>query len=332
MPQAASFSNQVRKAQAKKAARIQARRKVGALSQHLVKPKTHIRYGASFKEFLQYHHLRPEFKIEDYEEFDQKVGEFLEVFWETGRSKSEASYALASLQFFRPLLKHRLSYSWKLLKAWNKLELPLRAFPMSPSMAASFAGLFQQWNEDRAAWLTLVGFSLFLRTGELLNLCRKDVLFGKVGTKTVVFVQDSKGAQRSDQHVDKLLVFEQTADLALRELCKNLRPSEPLWPHSSQQFRNLWHKAVDYFQLHHYHVIPYSMRRGGATSSYKNGVTLDQLLIRGRWKSISTARIYLDEALMELGQTTFSSKSVVLLNKHHANFQRSVSQVGKRGR
>lgn len=80
MPQAASSSNQVRKAQAKKAARIQARRKVGALSQHLVKPKTHSRYEASFKEFLQYHHLRPEFKIEDYEEFDQKVGEFLKSF------------------------------------------------------------------------------------------------------------------------------------------------------------------------------------------------------------------------------------------------------------
>ena len=67
-------------------------------------------------------------------------------------------------------------------------------------------------------------------------------------------------------------------------------------------------------------------------SSYKNGVTLDQLLVRGRWRSISTARIYLDEALMELGNTSFGHVSIILLHKNHAHFQSTASQLGKRGR
>ena len=330
MPRAGSFSKAA--PPATDAARAAARRKIGALSQRLVKPKTFSRYVTSFTEFKEYHQLTENFPLHDFEAFDQKVGDYLEHMWESGRTKSEASYMLAALQFFRPMLKHRLNYSWRLLKAWNKLELPLRAFPMSPNMAAAFAHVLMQWREPQAAWLVLAGFSLFLRTGELLELQRGDIMLAVPPNKTVVFIRDSKGTQRDQRQQEKLIVYEKTADLALRELCANLAGRDPVWPSSSQSFRQLWHKVVDYFSLEKFHVIPYSMRRGGATAAYQNGVSLDHLLIRGRWKSVSTARIYLDEALMEVGNTTFSRKSTRLLYQHHAAFQQTVSQVGKRGR
>lgn len=314
------------------AARIAARRNLGALSDSLVKPKTLTRYVTSVTEFKQFHNLRDNFAVADFEAFDQQVGDFLCHMWETGRTKSEASYMVAALQFFKPMLKHRLNYSWRLLKAWNKLELPTRAFPLGPSMVAAFAHVLRQWKEQAASWLILVGFSLFLRTGELLKLQRKDIMLAMAPSKSVVFLRDSKGINKNDQQIEKLVVYEATADLALRKLCEGLSGPDYLWPHSPQRFRDLWHSVVKYFELEKFHVIPYSMRRSGATAAHQNGVSLDHLLVRGRWKSISTARIYLDEALLELGNATFSRKTTRLLYQHHQSFQQTVSQLGKRGR
>ena len=57
---------------------------------------------------------------------------------------------------------------------------------------------------------------------------------------------------------------------------------------------------VSHLGLQKFHYLPYSLRRGGATSAYREGATFDQLLIKGRWQNISTARQYVDQALQEL--------------------------------
>ena len=43
-----------------------------------------------------------------------------------------------------------------------------------------------------------------------------------------------------------------------------------------------WHSIVAELKLPHGFYKPYSLRRGGATSCYKNGCTLDELVTRGR--------------------------------------------------
>jgi len=73
----------------------------------------------------------------------------------------------------------------------------------------------------------------------------------------------------------------------------------------------------------------YAMRRGGATSAYQNGASFEELLIKGRWKNLSTARIYFDEAVMELGQMSLSPVSQSLLTSLSHEF--GVSQKAARG-
>lgn len=71
---------------------------------------------------------------------------------------------------------------------------------------------------------------------------------------------------------------------------------------SPAKYRALWKEIVDHLGLNSFHYLPYSLRRGGATSAYKEGMTFEQLFIKGRWQNVSTARLYLDQALQELTQ------------------------------
>lgn len=75
------------------AARIAARRNLGALSDSLVKPKTLTRYVTSVTEFKQFHNLRDNFAVADFEAFDQQQLALLD------RHSKAKSRALSSSTF-----------------------------------------------------------------------------------------------------------------------------------------------------------------------------------------------------------------------------------------
>ncbi len=314
---------------ATKTERAKQRRKIGPLGGQLVKGNTLKRYNESYDEVCQFLAMHRGFTVHDWNEFDQKMSSYVECLWEQGRSKSDASYALAAVQYFKPEAKGKIPYSWRLLKAWNKLELPLRAYPMTAQMALAFAQRMIQVGQARCGWLTLVGFSCFLRTGELLGLTRQSVVFNLGSQKAVLYLLGPKGSHHSLHSAEKVVVTETVALQALKSLCQRKSKDELLSDVSPQQFRKVWHDCVAFFKLTELHVMPYAMRRGGATSAYKNGATFEELLLKGRWKNLSTARIYLDEAVMELGQLSLSSLSQRLLTALSHEF--AVSQKGARG-
>ena len=100
------------------------------------------------------------------------------------------------------------------------------------------------------------------------------------------------------------------AILALKFLCKNRSGQERLVTTSASHFRMLWHRAVRFFALDDFFIQPYSLRRGGATSSFRRGISFEQLLVRGRWSHQRTARIYFDEALQQSSALSFSHVSL----------------------
>ena len=117
-----------------KESRKMERRKVGRLSQLVVQAKTKTRYEESFRKFCEFHHLQREITMLDREKVDLWASAYIEFLWEDGAPKSEASYALAAIQFFHPQTKNHLVWAWKLVKTWNQVELPTRATPLSPEI------------------------------------------------------------------------------------------------------------------------------------------------------------------------------------------------------
>ena len=169
------------------------RREIGALSSLVVQDKTRKRYEEMFHRFCKFQHLRSNFSVSCWEQFDDQVAEFIEMLWDSGEVKPAASYALAATQFFRPQAKRRLPWSWT-GESLDQVEAPCRAAPLNPELVLSCAGQACLWNQVRFGWLLVAGFALFLRTGELLNIKVKDVAFA--GSSVVVFIPSSKGVKR----------------------------------------------------------------------------------------------------------------------------------------
>ena len=102
--------------------------------------------------------------------FDDATSAFLEAMWSDGEPMNLVTDALASLQFHMPCVRGRLSRSWKLLKAWEKMEPPTRSVPISASLVLGFAGVCIAIGCVSEAAILLVGFDCFLRSGELFSM------------------------------------------------------------------------------------------------------------------------------------------------------------------
>eukprot|EP00438_Fugacium_kawagutii_P036421 Skav236206 [mRNA] locus=scaffold98:75695:76507:- [translate_table: standard] len=261
--------------------------------------------------------------------FDDMVSEYIEHLWEHGEPKSFANYVLAAIQHFRPETKHQLPWSWKLVKVWNQLEVPQRATPLTPELLSSFAGQAFIWGQWEFGWLLVVGFTLLLRTGELLSLRAQDIVLShKVG---VVYLAPSKGAKRLLLPLERVEIQKDITFQALRVLLRQKKPGDLLWPFSRQKFMSLWHDTVHALRLDNMHFYPYSLRRGGASSSYRAGASLDLLVTRGRWQHVSTARLYLDTAVQSLVAMQLPRPALPLLAFAKDKFL-AASQKGARGR
>eukprot|EP00438_Fugacium_kawagutii_P000873 Skav218505 [mRNA] locus=scaffold1564:7454:12902:+ [translate_table: standard] len=309
------------KYQATKAERKLEREKIGRLDEQKVSPLTLGRYEQSLQELATF--LRtPRASLLEQPDLEQVLNDYIQHLWEEGDTKTFASYAVAAVQFHKPALKGHLKGPWRLLSLWGKLEQPVRATPLDPEMLFAFCGVLLEWQWPELAYLSVIGFCGLLRTGEIFHLRRKHVVLPQRQSQSaVIFLQDTKTTQRNQLLWEKVILQEQVAVAALRRLCANKAPDDFLTSTSVVKFRELWKLVVSHLGLSSLHYIPYSLRRGGATSNYRQGTTLDQLLEKGRWKHLQTARLYLDQGLQEYASLSIPASTLPKIRAAQRRFK-----------
>ena len=165
--------------------------------------------------------------------------------------------------------------------------------------------------------------SLCLRTGELLQIKAQDVVIGS--SAGVLYLPPSKGGKRLLLPLERVEMSERITFKAFNALLRGKQPGDPLWSGTRQQFMSLWHSLVDALKLQNCNFFPYSLRRGGASSAYRAGSSLDQLVTKGRWQHVSTARVYLNTGLQALMTLSLPPAARPQITKATAHF-RAVSQ------
>ena len=247
--------------------------------------------------------------------------------------KSDASYALAAIQFFPAPGQKSPSLE---LEACENLEpsgATNEGYPFQcRTGAGSMAGQAFKWKQFRMGWLLILGFAAFLRTSELITIERKEVVLPQHGRpqEAVLLLSDTKGIKKNLLPLDKVVIQEKLCLQALQQLCKGLQPGDSLSQQSNRQFRKLFKDLLHALQLGNQGYMPYSLRRGGVTSAYKLGVPLDVLVTQGRWQHLPTARLYIDHGLQSLAQISHPPQILHLCAKMRQWF-RTVSQDGTRG-
>ena len=231
--------------------------------------------------------------ISRFSQFDDAACAWLEFLYADGQRKGLASDGLAGIQHFLPRCIGRLRQSWKLLKVWQKVEPPMRVLPLSPLVLLGMAGLAARLRlQDVAAGL-LICFDGMLRSGELYNLTVGDITFYR--RHAVLRLGLTKSGKRTGR--EEMVVINSVIAVAwLKVACRGRSLQEPLLRRGADHFRKCFKLFLQAFSLDNLLLNVYSLRRGGATWDFLSHQSMERTLLRGRWASTSSARVYLQDA------------------------------------
>ena len=136
--------------------------------------------------------------------------------------------------------------------------------------------------------------------------------------QAVITLRDTKTGKRRASG-EMVVVESRLATHYLKKACKNRTPRSPLLRDDAPAFRLLFRNLVNHFDLDGLFAV-YSLRRGGATYGFLFHGSMERTLLRGRWTSTSTARIYLQDTIATVAELKLSP-----LQKTHATLAAKAS-------
>ena len=257
-----------------------------------------------------------------YHALDEHLASYINHLYQEGEAITHGGWVLSALKRFYPRAKKELFTAQQYYTNWARQHVPDRATPITWKILQSFVGLAFHVQHFRLALLYLVGFVFFLRTNELLMLQREIFLIDPIDGTVVIrlpFSKTSRTAQHAIAHTDVVLAQ------VISFLLSRLDDDPWVWPpFSTTHFRSClssFSSFSSFFGVSSLKLVPYSLRRGGATHFNSITSSLDFVVVRGRWKDTATARIYLDDACATLIRQRLSPSSATLLAKFRFPFQ-----------
>eukprot|EP00438_Fugacium_kawagutii_P003218 Skav200446 [mRNA] locus=scaffold1922:124146:126289:- [translate_table: standard] len=285
--------------------------------------KTRLRYLSALGRLLPFLEQHP-----DPQTYDSVICEWIEYQWARGEALAHIADSLSRLQFYWPALKGCLRLSWRMFRNWRRIEAPARAPPITPAIVAAMVVLAVERNQLAFAVLVAVGFHALLRTGEFLSLQFQDIEFTE--QCGVISLKSSKSGLRTG--TEEAVAVRDSLTLQLLQTLVTIRkPSagDKLWPHSGQFFRTTYASYLAYFGLEALAFKPYSLRRGGATFLLQCGLPIETILVRGRWRSLNVARLYLEDGLAQLPSLRLSEQQLIRIQEFAKQAPATVFQPSK---
>ena len=285
------------------------RAKLGRLTDLKLKPSTTVRYCNAIMNLISWMTaMGQEWPVEKLVWIDA-LEQYAEHLWEEGRPLGDLGDVLSGLPHFEKGLRGHLQDVWKLYGVWKMHEIPTRAVPFSVNVLLAMVGLALKEGDNKMAAAYLLGFQALLRTGELCSILVKDVTFNKSFTKLVVNLGLTKGGRRRGCE-ETITTTDKATICFLRIAFSSLKKGDSLIGRSSQAFRKDFARHLTALGLQHVGYKPYSLRRGGATTAFQETGNLGLVALTGRWQNQATARIYINDGLKVLAETSFSADSV----------------------
>ena len=259
------------------------------LRDYTITEKTRLRYEAAVARILP--HLEAQENLQD---LDSILNDWIEWQWVRGEALTLIADGLSGLHFFWPEIRGQLRQAWRLFKSWRRVETPARAPPLTVQLARAFIAKAVDAGKLALATLIGLGFHGLLRTGELLKLRFVDIEWNS--SCGVMSLHQSKTGLRTGSQ-EAVAIRDSLVLQLLSTLWTVQRPApgDLLWRFSGSSFRSEFQKLCDFFQVTSLRFKPYSLRRGGATHLLRIGVPLETILIRGRWRNLNVARLYLQD-------------------------------------
>jgi integrase len=272
------------------------RRRHDFLQRASVKTKTLRVYADAMKDFTAWARQqglepRSDFEVDD--ALDQYI-HFLFIDG-GGAGRQRAANTVAAVPFFLPRTRRRLHASQRALKGWARL-VPSRSHPPMPWSTAVVLAISLVFDgELEAAVALLVSHRCYLRVSEMASVQLRDVdaPVNRDGdlVRVGIRLRRTKTGQNKWVRVSHPAVARLVYYVLTKRRAEGARPSDLLFATSAARFRRLLASHCARLGLRRF--TPHSLRHGGATTDYMEGVNLENILVRGRWKSTKSARHYI---------------------------------------
>ena len=302
-----------------KMARAKARARQGTLSEGVVADRTRKRYNEQIRIFFEFI-KNNDMAIGNNTELDIATCALIEQYWQEGESKGDCHCLYASV---RDHFIHRsplLHGAKRLMRAWDKRELSAKAWPLTAPMMRGVAGTLARLGHRDCGIGVVLMFHCLLRTGELLALRCGQISLDAGGCGGVIVLRETKTGQRLNV-VESVTIECGIVATLVSELLRGKAPGDKFISASSWDFRAHYRRAVKILGLDDQLYTPYSCRRGGATYDFKWHGKMEKTLIRGRWASSRSARIYITEGLAVIGEQHLSAKQQGIFKEAERHLQ-----------
>lgn len=263
-------------------------------------PSTLRSYNNNLKKFLTFTRLSlPKLIALPMAIVDQRLSAYIDELFARRGSYDYACQALFGLIYRHPPLRLHLGESRMRLRGWKRLKQHRSHPPITWELTIVFAATMSKWGRHAEAVATLLAFDCFLRVGELTRLEYHDVVMpndprlGSADYRMAVRLAKAKtglnqSVSLSNTQVETVL----HSYLQTRPFLEHDR----IFPFSPSSFRTLIRQVSESLGLGNIPYVPHSFRHGGATYAHLRGSTIEQIMYRGRWMSLESARRYIQTA------------------------------------
>lgn len=229
-----------------------------------------------------------------------------------GTRRGYIQWALSALITERPDLKGRLPMAAKALAGWRKL-VPSSQYPPFPfEVLLVFA-----WEARRSGQLDvmvafLVAWGAYLRVSEVCALRGVDVVFAD--RTAVLAVHDSKGGRGATQSA---LIYDGKIVRLLKRwlaLAPRTRPHERVVKTSPKELNDFIAFCAAKYGLRACRFSFHSIRHGKASFDLRR-LSVESIVVRGRWASVKSARRYFQAGQVILMANARRCRGVMALGR-----------------
>lgn len=227
---------------------------------------------------------------------DCLLASFIDHQYAVGGSFDYCQQALSALVFQQPSLRNTLGESRLRLRGWRNLLEAHSHPPLTWELTVLFAVTMAKWGYHAEATAALLSFDCYLRVGEMTRLQFRDVIMphdARVGSAHPSMALRLARAKTGLNQWVSLRNPAVSASFLGYLRSSSFAAEQRIFPFSPDRFRRLLHRVADSLGVGHTPYVPHSLRHGGATCDFLRGDSIEQIMFRGRWKSMESARRYI---------------------------------------
>ena len=169
--------------------------------------------------------------------------------------------------------------------------------PLHPDLVNAFVAFGLLKKDPEFALAVYVGFLALLRGCEIFNLVLSDCQ-PRSPSQMCLILRDTKGARLRNVEFETATIKD---PLIIKIIHKRKEQGRArLFNRKPADSYKRYQEAVPFFCLVHPKATPHGIRRGGGASwHFKLHGSFDRTVEHGRWASVGSARIYINEAAAE---------------------------------